>query len=85
MKKLSLYLSVLILWSSCDNNPDKKPLEIDFEYLKQKIQFGDEIIAVNDWDLTKTEYCDFFLGPSVFNEESSSFRFRSQKDSVFTL
>ena len=55
------------------------------ENLKQKIQFGDEIIVVNDWDLTKTEYCDFFLGPSVFKEESSSFRFRSQKDSVFTL
>ena len=55
------------------------------ENLKQKIQFGDEIIAVNDWDLTKTEYCDFVLGPSIFTEKSNSFSFRSQKDSVFTL
>ena len=43
MKKFCLYLSVLILWSCCNNNPAKKPLEIDFEYLKQKIIIPVEI------------------------------------------
>lgn len=43
MKKFCLYLSVLILWSCCKNNPAKKPLEIDFEYLKQKIIIPVEI------------------------------------------
>ena len=100
MKKFRLYLFVLILWSCCNNNPAKKPLEIDFEYLKQKIiivgivwdeklqekiQFGDEILAVNDWDLTKIEFCDFVLGTSIFNNNSNTIRFRSLKDSVFTL
>ncbi len=55
------------------------------EKLQEKIQFGDEILAVNDWDLTKIEFCDFVLGTSIFNNKSNIIRFRSLKDSVFTL
>lgn len=56
------------------------------ERLKNKIQFGDQILEVNGKDLTKFNFCDLVLEPSIFKSDNSPIiKFKSLKDSVFTI
>jgi hypothetical protein len=53
--------------------------------LKDKIQFGDQILEVNGNDLTKMNFCDLVLGDSFFEKENNIIKFKDKKDSIFTL
>lgn len=56
------------------------------ERLRDKIQFGDQILAVNGKDLTKIDFCDLVLGPSIFETTNSPVvKFKSSKDSIFSI
>ncbi|MDB3862587.1 aspartyl protease family protein [Flavobacteriaceae bacterium] len=56
------------------------------EELKDKIQFGDQILEVNGKDLTKIDICELVLGPSIFKKGNTHrFKFKNKKDSTFVL
>lgn len=56
------------------------------EELKNKIQFGDQILEVNGKDLTKIDFCELVLGSSIFKKEKTNrVKFKNEKDSVFFL
>lgn len=56
------------------------------ERLKDKIHFGDQILEVNGTDLTKIDFCDVVLAPSIFESDNSPIiKFKSSKNAIFTI
>ena len=56
------------------------------EALKNKIKFGDQILEVNDKDITKIDFCELVLSSSILDKGTNlKIKFKRDKDSVFTL